>query len=218
MKIPCAVIKDVLPLYAEGLTGDETRALVEEHLAECADCSGEYEKMKKDSASPAIGEAADDRASEKKFIKNVKKKLGVRTVLYITAAALATALLGCLGVLLFASRPVETRLDPGTSEMYSEEDINRAFDAVVEDFKSLEGCKLYALSYAGDDSSKKEASYRRREYPKEKYAEYIDVNSEFRSPLFDRQGAWNTNTIYTGHWILGREEGGDWVVLDKGYC
>ena len=33
-KIPCEMIRDLLPLYADGLTGDVTNEAVREHLAE----------------------------------------------------------------------------------------------------------------------------------------------------------------------------------------
>lgn len=36
--IPCAVIRDLLPLYAENMTSEKTRTLVGAHLAECSDC------------------------------------------------------------------------------------------------------------------------------------------------------------------------------------
>lgn len=39
MKLNCNVIRDLLPLYADQICSDESRELVEEHLAECGDCS-----------------------------------------------------------------------------------------------------------------------------------------------------------------------------------
>ena len=38
MKLSCNVIRDLLPLYRDGVCADETRTLVEEHLAGCASC------------------------------------------------------------------------------------------------------------------------------------------------------------------------------------
>jgi anti-sigma factor RsiW len=37
MKYPVSD-RDLLPLYADGALSDESRALVERHLAECGDC------------------------------------------------------------------------------------------------------------------------------------------------------------------------------------
>ena len=38
VKLPCAVVRDLLPLYAEKMTEEETNRLVGEHLESCADC------------------------------------------------------------------------------------------------------------------------------------------------------------------------------------
>ena len=38
MKLPCAVTRDLLPLYAEELVEQETQALIEEHLTGCSAC------------------------------------------------------------------------------------------------------------------------------------------------------------------------------------
>ncbi|GIP32493.1 zf-HC2 domain-containing protein [Paenibacillus sp. J2TS4] len=44
----CNVAKDLIPLYVEGLTNEDSTALVEQHLAECADCKSYYEMIKQD--------------------------------------------------------------------------------------------------------------------------------------------------------------------------
>ncbi|MDU5110492.1 MAG: zf-HC2 domain-containing protein [Clostridium sp.] len=46
MKINCAVIKDILPLYVEDIVSEDTRVLIEKHLDECIDCKKEVEEMK----------------------------------------------------------------------------------------------------------------------------------------------------------------------------
>ena len=38
MKLPCAVVRDLLPLYAEKMTEDETKEMVDEHLEGCEEC------------------------------------------------------------------------------------------------------------------------------------------------------------------------------------
>lgn len=38
-KLPCAVVEDLIPLYQEDLTSEETRELIEAHLIDCANCS-----------------------------------------------------------------------------------------------------------------------------------------------------------------------------------
>ena len=47
-KINCNVIGDLLPLYVDGAVSEDTKKLVEEHLAECADCKKAAEDMEKE--------------------------------------------------------------------------------------------------------------------------------------------------------------------------
>lgn len=46
MNIPCSVIKDLLPLYMEGIDSAETHQLIEEHLNDCEKCRNELEKLR----------------------------------------------------------------------------------------------------------------------------------------------------------------------------
>ena len=52
MSVPCSVIRDLLPLYAEDLAGEESKALVEEHLPVCKDCAKALEELKEPKPVP----------------------------------------------------------------------------------------------------------------------------------------------------------------------
>ena len=93
-KIPCAVIKDLLPSYIDGLTSEETKALVEEHLAECDGCRLTYQVMK-ENAEEAAKPTSEDRR-EIDFLKKNKRKN--RSILW---GSLGLALLMAL-IILFA--------------------------------------------------------------------------------------------------------------------
>lgn len=58
----CTVVRDLLPLYLEGLVSDETRELVEEHLDRCPDCRSLCE------GTPAV-------APEKKKLAKADRKI-----------------------------------------------------------------------------------------------------------------------------------------------
>lgn len=45
MKVTCDIVKDILPLYVEGIVSDDTCKLVEEHIISCEDCKSELEKL-----------------------------------------------------------------------------------------------------------------------------------------------------------------------------
>ena len=44
MNIKCEVVRDLLPLYVDGVASEESCTLIEEHLKECEDCK-EYLKL-----------------------------------------------------------------------------------------------------------------------------------------------------------------------------
>lgn len=84
-KIPCHLIKDLMPLYADGLTSRQTAQDIEGHLENCADCRESYEKLK-----AAMGRAMDkDREEARKeinYLKTVKSR-NIRNI--ICAAGLS---------------------------------------------------------------------------------------------------------------------------------
>ena len=45
MKLPCSVIHDLLPLYAENLVEPDTKDLVDQHLTECPDCQKRFSEI-----------------------------------------------------------------------------------------------------------------------------------------------------------------------------
>lgn len=48
MKTDCDVIRDLLPLYADDACSAASRAVVEEHLGECPECSEMLQRLKED--------------------------------------------------------------------------------------------------------------------------------------------------------------------------
>ena len=66
MKLPCAAVRDLLPLFAENMTEPETRTLIEEHLRECPECQKKYAELEPD-AAPAAAAAAPIRTLKKEI-------------------------------------------------------------------------------------------------------------------------------------------------------
>ena len=73
MKLPCSVVRDLLPLYSEEMVEPDTKILVEEHLPECPDCQRKYSEIK--AGSPA---AADTAASTATPLRTLKKQIRSR--------------------------------------------------------------------------------------------------------------------------------------------
>ena len=44
-KATCAMVQDLLPAYIEGLTSEETTAVIKAHLETCEECRAMYEAM-----------------------------------------------------------------------------------------------------------------------------------------------------------------------------
>lgn len=52
MKVSCDVIKDLIPLYAEGMLSDDTVQLVESHLKDCEECRNMLNELKQPYQAP----------------------------------------------------------------------------------------------------------------------------------------------------------------------
>ena len=86
MKNECHIVRDLMPLYTEGMLSDESAAFVKAHLETCEDCRGAYGGEEK----PPVTEAdtAQQRVGEAGVLRTLKKKLRKQTwcAIIITAA------------------------------------------------------------------------------------------------------------------------------------
>ncbi|MDD3346108.1 DUF4825 domain-containing protein [Oscillibacter sp.] len=91
--LTCAVVRDLLPSFAEGLTGAETNAAVEAHLSVCPDCAASLAAMRQTETAPAGAEREVD------YLKALRRRGRRKVALGILCTA---ALLLCaLGAKLF---------------------------------------------------------------------------------------------------------------------
>jgi hypothetical protein len=209
MNNECSIVKDLLPLYAENMTSKDTAEFVKTHLEGCESCRNEYTRIKEPPAAQA------EITTESAPLRAVKKRLTRKKILIAAGAVLATVLLIFALVMFFDSRPVTTVYhDWSESTIYTDDDIAAAADAVEACFITMDGCKLYSLTYAGDEKSRQELAYINQFG---NYDHCIVFDSVFRSPLFGG-GGWTAHEIYTWNWYLGRTNGGEWEVVQKGYA
>ena len=66
----CAVIKDLLPLYADDVLSQESKELVSQHLESCENCKSEYANMQTEIKTPPRTDDAKINA-----LKTMKKKI-----------------------------------------------------------------------------------------------------------------------------------------------
>ena len=98
--LTCAVVRDLLPSYVEGLTSEETNLAVESHLSACPDCAARRDAM----AAPAEPAEAAEQSREVDYLKTVKRKSGRRVVLAI-ACTIAVILAGISLKLFVIGKP-----------------------------------------------------------------------------------------------------------------
>lgn len=105
MKLSCKVIEDLLPLYHDGACSQESRALVEEHLADCPHCSKLLSQMDDEVTLPAAESEVKPLAEIKSRWNKEKKKALLKGII---AATLVIAVLigGCAVLTEWKWKPV----------------------------------------------------------------------------------------------------------------
>ena len=111
-------------------------------------------------------------------------------------------------------------IDYGTSELYSQEDLEEAAIQIKCSFASWKGCELHSLRYAGDECCTEEniAWLNSHEGVTEKYTQVAEFLGSFHSPVESGLSPLTPDTEYTDYqWWLGRTENGGWEIVDSGY-
>lgn len=77
MKNECSIVRDLLPLYAEGMLSEDSAAFVKEHLDTCEECcalsAGEEPSAPTDADT-------EQRTGEAGVLRTLKKKLRKQTL------------------------------------------------------------------------------------------------------------------------------------------
>lgn len=106
MNITCNIIKDLLPLYAEDMVSQDTKALVDDHLCGCDKCTKELEALKQAPKVPVEVETTSLKRVENTIRK--RKMLTAATAVLTLAAVLVTGFIFLLTpVYLTAQQAIE---------------------------------------------------------------------------------------------------------------
>lgn len=73
MKISCEIIRDLLPLYHDGVCSEESKELVEEHVAYCEECRAELAFMDENLQASHATENLKEAEAVKKMAKKWKQ-------------------------------------------------------------------------------------------------------------------------------------------------
>jgi len=95
MKVSCEIVRDLLPLYLDGVCSNDSNAAIDEHLLACENCKAELQAMQNsfplNSVEKNLYEAEAVKNLSKKWKKSIKWSLlkGILiTVLVLAALAL----------------------------------------------------------------------------------------------------------------------------------
>jgi len=72
MNISCDIIKDLLPLYHDGVCSEESRNIIEEHLKDCDDCKNYLENINKEISN--YNNAPKEEQVKINILKKLRKK------------------------------------------------------------------------------------------------------------------------------------------------
>ena len=81
MKYSCHVILDLLPLYHDGVCSEDSKKIVEQHLAECEECREFYENLLESDAIEEDSFHASEELRKASFLKNIQHKFVRRQIL-----------------------------------------------------------------------------------------------------------------------------------------
>jgi hypothetical protein len=92
MKTTCSIIKDLLPLYVDNLTSEDSNKAIEEHIKECKSCNEIVSVLKAEIEVPKIDMQLSN-SSYKKLFKKMRNKI----ISFVSIALVIGALVGIFG-------------------------------------------------------------------------------------------------------------------------
>lgn len=90
-EVGCKVIEDLLTLYIDGLTSEESNGLIHQHISNCNQCKEYMEALKSDEISMPNGFDEEELAivkKESKIMKSIKYRLLNIKIAYVVVGAL----------------------------------------------------------------------------------------------------------------------------------
>ena len=100
--LSCAVVRDLLPSYLDGVASEETKTAVERHMEECPDCREALRRMKEPK------EIAPAEEKEIDYLKKVRRQSSRKVTVILAAVALLT--IAAMVRLFYIGYPVDSRV------------------------------------------------------------------------------------------------------------
>ena len=149
--IPCDVILDLLPLYAEGLCSDTSSDAVEEHIRSCPACQRVAENITK---STADGSAPCDHRDNERSVDYLKKirSRSRRKIIIGVCSVICLALAAIVFKLYIYGSPTYSFIPKITSESVGESDTVYKITGTFSDSAIV--CSRYKIVPTDDGGEK----------------------------------------------------------------
>ncbi|MCA1063928.1 zf-HC2 domain-containing protein [Rossellomorea sp. AcN35-11] len=149
-EVPCEIIEDLLPLYHDEVCSEESRKMVDEHLAGCEQCRIKLARIQTDLSLPEkehVDHSTDDRVIEK--IAATWKKGRARS---FTKGVLISALSISILILAYAGL-FKWNIISVASDKAEISDISETADGKIVYYLDIDdGYRVNTLKYDMDDS------------------------------------------------------------------
>lgn len=88
---PCALVRDLLPLYVDGAISDESRALIDGHLKQCEGCRRELAALRAATSAPSPGLPEPDLgpSEDARFLVRLRRRAGTALGLVLVLVAVS---------------------------------------------------------------------------------------------------------------------------------
>lgn len=210
MRNECNIIRDLLPLYWEGMVSEDTEAYVKEHLEGCAECARLNAQTEPEEAEPVPIEEIPAADPDIMALKKVKKKIQKKRIIAIVISVILTT-----AVIFACVDFTPTKIDYGNSQIYSRQEMEEAVKVIKKDYRSR-GYKLYSITYQGDNESRRELNGLKNNKHYE-YAYCMVFRGSYRTPFFACSPV-EPNTVEECTWVLVRTYYGEWEIINRGYA
>lgn len=102
----CEMVKDLIPLYVDGVCSEGSKVFIREHLEECEECR-KYLASIEDGSTPVIPDSEIDemQKSETSFLKKVKHKIAIQKLVFC-----GTLFAIVFGLFVLYENPMENEL------------------------------------------------------------------------------------------------------------
>ncbi len=152
----CDIVKDLIPLYIDGVASDGSSELIKKHVETCGEC-----KLELDISKPPLLKEKNIEDSVKyiKAFKEIKRRK--RKVIYTEVGICVFIVFIIFSIFYFFyaremyGNVLSAKVELGSSEKYSKAEIKEASETVKRYFrKNFSKCKMLTLTYDEEYSTR----------------------------------------------------------------